>query len=133
MIVFGVSYSTTKEGFRDYFSQFGEILECELMFNREGRSRGFGFVLFKDEALNKQVLTMQHSLDGRNLDVKLRDTEHHGRDRGAFGGGGGFGGAPEGRPPASRTKIFIGRLNDEVAQGKQNSAGFVQVVVRSET
>eukprot|EP00961_Rhodomonas_salina_P126039 1698006-Rhodomonas_salina.2 len=56
MIVFGVPYSTTKDGFREYFAQFGELMECELMFNREGRSRGFGFVLYKDDALNKQCL-----------------------------------------------------------------------------
>eukprot|EP00288_Rhodomonas_lens_P013259 CAMPEP_0177702440 /NCGR_PEP_ID=MMETSP0484_2-20121128/7136_1 /TAXON_ID=354590 /ORGANISM="Rhodomonas lens, Strain RHODO" /LENGTH=91 /DNA_ID=CAMNT_0019213721 /DNA_START=124 /DNA_END=395 /DNA_ORIENTATION=- len=72
MIVFGVPYSTTKDGFREYFAQFGELMECELMFNREGRSRGFGFVLYKDDALNKQCLGMQHMLDGRSLDVKLR-------------------------------------------------------------
>ncbi len=118
MIVFGVSYSTTKEGFRDYFAGYGEVLECELMFNREGRSRGFGFVLYKDDAVNKQVLSMPHQLDGRNLDVKLRDSQNHGRDRGGFGPGQGYGGRPDERPTVSRTKIFIGRLNDEVQQGE---------------
>jgi hypothetical protein len=38
MIVFGVSFSTTKEGFREYWAQYGELAECELMFSRDGRS-----------------------------------------------------------------------------------------------
>jgi len=37
MIVFGVSFSTTKEGFREYWAQYGELAECELMFGRDGR------------------------------------------------------------------------------------------------
>ena len=37
MIVFGISFSTTKEGFREYWAQYGELAECELMFGRDGR------------------------------------------------------------------------------------------------
>lgn len=37
MIVFGVSFTTTKEGFREYWAQYGELAECELMFGRDGR------------------------------------------------------------------------------------------------
>merc|ERR1712127_585655 len=73
MIVFGVSFTTTKEGFREYWAQYGELAECELMFGRDGRSRGFGFVLYRDDALNKRIMTMQHSLDGRSLDIKPKD------------------------------------------------------------
>ena len=37
MIVFGVSFSTTKDAFREYWAQYGELAECELMFARDGR------------------------------------------------------------------------------------------------
>jgi len=37
MIVFGVSFTTAKEGFREYWAQYGELAECELMFGRDGR------------------------------------------------------------------------------------------------
>lgn len=114
MIVFGVSFSTTKEGFREYWAQYGELAECELMFGRDGRSRGFGFVLYRDDALNKRIMTMQHSLDGRSLDIKAKDENVLAAKHGGAPPGAAFGGAAPGLPPLSKTKIFVGRLLDEV-------------------
>jgi len=120
MIVFGVSFSTTKEGFREYWAQYGELAECELMFGRDGRSRGFGFVLYRDEALNKRIMTMQHSLDGRSLDIKAKDENvANAKHAGASGHGVPFSGSAAGGvggvlPPLSKTKIFVGRLLDDV-------------------
>jgi len=79
--------------------------------------------LYRDEALNKRIMTMQHSLDGRNLDIKAKDenvaAQKHavGAPGGApfsGGGGGGGGGGAGGLPPLSKTKIFVGRLLDDV-------------------
>lgn len=90
---------------RDFFAQHGELLECELMFARDGKSRGFGFVLYKDEENNKKLLKMSEvTLEGRNLDVKLRDSKPPGR--------GGPAGAGNSAPKTK--KVFIGRLSDEV-------------------
>lgn len=80
------------------------------MFGRDGKSRGFGFVLFKDEGNNKKLLAMsEHSLDGRSLDVKLRDNPNKPEptSRGNFAAR---------RPPDAPKikKVFIGRLSDEV-------------------
>jgi RNA-binding protein Musashi len=89
--------------FRDFFAEHGELLECELMFGRDGKSRGFGFVLYKDEENNKKILGMEGlTLEGRALDIKLRNSQPVGGGR--FRGGG---------PPKSK-KVFIGRLSDEV-------------------
>lgn len=48
MFVGGLSWDTTKEGLQTYFCRFGEIVDCVVMSNDQGRSRGFGFVTFKD-------------------------------------------------------------------------------------
>ena len=32
-----ISFSTTKDAFREYWAQYGELAECELMFARDGR------------------------------------------------------------------------------------------------
>jgi RNA-binding protein Musashi len=75
------------------------------MFGRDGKSRGFGFVLYKDEANNKKILGMESlTLEGRALDVKLRNSQPVGGGRFRGSGGG---------PPKSK-KVFIGRLSDEV-------------------
>lgn len=53
--------------FRQYFENFGRVVSAEVMFNREThKSRGFGFVVFEDEASVDNVLqTAQHSIDGK--------------------------------------------------------------------
>jgi RNA recognition motif-containing protein len=39
----GLTYSTTDEGLRTYFEQFGEVVDCVVMkYKDSDRSRGFG-------------------------------------------------------------------------------------------
>uniref|UniRef100_A0A3B4BA81 RRM domain-containing protein n=2 Tax=Periophthalmus magnuspinnatus TaxID=409849 RepID=A0A3B4BA81_9GOBI len=64
--------STTQETLRNYFSQYGEVVDCVIMKDKTtNQSRGFGFVKFKDPNCVRSVLeTKPHSLDGRNIDPK---------------------------------------------------------------
>lgn len=72
MFVGGLSWETTQEGLHRYFSRFGEVVDCVVMKNGEtGRSRGFGFVTFKDPCCVKIVLDNgPHTLDDRTIDPK---------------------------------------------------------------
>uniref|UniRef100_T1KBW2 RRM domain-containing protein n=2 Tax=Tetranychus urticae TaxID=32264 RepID=T1KBW2_TETUR len=72
LFVGGLSWETTKEKLNDYFIQFGEIADCVVMKNPEtGRSRGFGFVTFKDPNCVQTVLNAgPHHLDERTIDPK---------------------------------------------------------------
>uniref|UniRef100_A0A8C1JH08 DAZ associated protein 1 n=1 Tax=Cyprinus carpio TaxID=7962 RepID=A0A8C1JH08_CYPCA len=57
---------------RNYFSQYGEVVDCVIMKDKStNQSRGFGFVKFKDPNCVRTVLdTKPHNLDGRNIDPK---------------------------------------------------------------
>lgn len=65
----------TAESLRDYFSQFGEVQECTVMRDSAtGRSRGFGFLTFRDPKTVNTVMVKEHYLDGKIV----RFTDSHG-------------------------------------------------------
>lgn len=66
-------WSVTYDRLKALFSSFGEIEQATVISNREtGRSRGFGFVTFKeDESANKAIGEMNNKeVEGRALVVK---------------------------------------------------------------
>jgi len=73
MFIGGLSWQTTAEGLREYFSKFGDINEVMVMKDpTTRRSRGFGFVTFSDPSGVDKVLTLPaHELDGKKIDPKL--------------------------------------------------------------
>ena len=56
----------SSEYLKDYFTQFGEVTECTVMRDgTTGRSRGFGFLTFKDPKVVNVVMVKEHLLDGK--------------------------------------------------------------------
>ncbi|KAM7474999.1 hypothetical protein LguiB_022242 [Lonicera macranthoides] len=85
----GLAWATTDRSLEEAFSQYGEIIDSKIINDREtGRSRGFGFVTFKDEQSLRDAIEGMNGqdLDGRNITVN----EAQSRGSGGGGGGGGF-------------------------------------------
>ncbi|KAF5661406.1 glycine-rich RNA-binding mitochondrial-like protein [Fusarium heterosporum] len=98
LFVGGLAWATTDESLRDAFTQFGEVTEARVIFDRETqRSRGFGFVTFaEEESADVAIDQMDNQeIDGRRVKVNKAETRSGGGGgRGGFGGGsrGGFSG-----------------------------------------
>src|SRR5690606_1513706 len=95
LFVGGLSWDTNDEGLRDAFSRDGDVLEAQVITDRDtGRSRGFGFVTLADaKVAQAAALEMDGSmLDGRSIRVN----EAQDRQRSGGGGGGGAGRGPGG-------------------------------------
>ena len=95
----GLSYSTTSDGLREFFSQSGNVLSATVITDRfSGQSRGFGFVEMAaaEEAQNAISQLNGRELDGRRITVEISNPQ-------APRSGGGGGGRPGGvRPGGGR-------------------------------
>lgn len=80
LFVGGLAWATTDDGLRAAFEKFGDIVEARVITDRDtGRSRGFGFVSFADDAAASRAVEEMNGaeLDGRNIRVD----EAHDRGR----------------------------------------------------
>lgn len=83
LFVGGLSWNTSDAELRDAFSTFGETTEAKVITDREtGRSRGFGFVGFADDAAAAKAEQAMNGkmLDGRTIRVNVAEER---RDRGS--------------------------------------------------
>ncbi len=96
LYVGNLSFNTTSEDLREYFSQAGTVESASVVEDRDtGRSRGFGFVEMSSKEEGNAAIQQFNGQDlgGRALNVneaKPREDRGGGRSggRGGFGGGG---------------------------------------------
>ena len=90
LFVGSLAYATTDDSLKAHFEQIGEVASAKVVTDREsGRSKGFGFVEYTDEANNQVAIDKLNGkeLDGRAISVNLaRPKEDRPRGEGNFGG-----------------------------------------------
>ena len=103
--VSNLSFNVQDDDLRGFFEEYGEVTSAKVITDKEtGRSRGFGFVEYADEANNQKAVDQLNGkdLDGREINVSLarpkedrprRDDNGGGRSFGGNGGGNNGGGS----------------------------------------
>ena len=101
LYVGGLSYDTTEETLKEFFSQAGTVESATIITDKmSGRSKGFGFVeMSNEDEAQKAIKTLNgKELDGRTITVdEARPRESRSRSGGFNRGGRGFGGRGGGR------------------------------------
>lgn len=83
LFVGSLPWSISSDKLQELFSQYGEITEAIVITDRDtGRSKGFGFVTFAQEADAKKALEMDgKEVEGRTIVVNVAKPRE---DRGGF-------------------------------------------------
>ena len=101
LFIGSLAYATTDDGLKAFFEQIGPVASARVITDRDsGRSKGFGFVQFENDADNQKAVDQLDGkeLDGRTISVSMArpreerprrdfDGGNRGGDRGGNGGG----------------------------------------------
>lgn len=90
LFVGSLAYATTDDSLKAFFETIGEVERAKVATDRDtGRSRGFGFVTYVDEANNQKAVDELNGkdLDGRAINISLARPRED-KPRRDFGGGG---------------------------------------------
>ena len=74
LYVGNLPWSINNDSLRELFSQFGEVVDAVVISDRmTGRSKGFGFVTFADDASAEAAIEAMHQkeVDGRAIVVNV--------------------------------------------------------------
>lgn len=78
LFVGGLPLTITPESFRSFFEQYGTLLECTCMMDREtGQPRGFGFLTFQeDTAIDTLMANRPLMIEGKEIDIKRAQSKN---------------------------------------------------------
>ncbi|TPX61627.1 hypothetical protein PhCBS80983_g00928 [Powellomyces hirtus] len=133
IFVGGVGPDVTEDQFRDYFMQFGKVIDATLMIDREtGRPRGFGFITFEnsdgvDKAMAKQSMG-ELAINDKTVEVKRAMPKHKvpqtgGASQSRYGRPDSFGGGADTRSSGfgpMRSRMGFGGSNEYPGMGGMN-------------
>ena len=94
LFIGSLAYATTDDTLKAHFEQIGPVASARVITDRDsGRSKGFGFVEFENEADNQKAVDQLNGkeLDGREINVSLaRPKEDRPQGNGGNRGGDSF-------------------------------------------
>ena len=94
LFIGSIAYASTDDSLKAFFEAIGEVESARIVTDRDtGRSKGFGFVTYVDEANNQKAIDELNGkeLDGRAINVSLARPKED-RPKRDFNGGDNNGG-----------------------------------------
>jgi RNA recognition motif-containing protein len=93
LFVGGLSWGTTDDTLRAAFERFGAVADAKVVTDRDtGRSRGFGFVSFNEDAHADAAVQEMDGSTFESRTINVSEARERAPRAGGFGGGGGGGG-----------------------------------------
>lgn len=74
LFIGSLAYATNDDSLKSHFEQVGPVASARVITDRDsGRSKGFGFVEFENDADNQKAIDQLNGkeLDGRTINVSL--------------------------------------------------------------
>ncbi|KAI1710956.1 RNA recognition motif domain-containing protein [Ditylenchus destructor] len=76
IFVGGLLKETSRETLFNHFSQFGDVFSCNIMYNEDNLSQGFGFVTYKSQdSLDRAVDDQPHVVDDVKVEINYQTNE----------------------------------------------------------
>ncbi|UYV68896.1 hypothetical protein LAZ67_6001512 [Cordylochernes scorpioides] len=72
LFVKNIPYNTSDEHFKEFFNQFGEVIEARIVREESGRSKGFGFVTFSTQGAANALIESDEILELENRKLIIR-------------------------------------------------------------
>lgn len=82
VFVGGISQNTLAEDLKRYFARYGPIIETRILYDgKTGKSRGFGFVLYKSAASVDALFAIpEHKIKGKIVEIKKFSKDKDGNE-----------------------------------------------------
>lgn len=70
VFVGGLSVNCKSRELRQYLEKFGEVTQCDVAGEKEGKSKGFAFATFRTKEARLSALGKNHNLKGKTFEVR---------------------------------------------------------------
>jgi len=123
LYVGNLAFSMNDESLKKAFSEFGEVEEASVIMDKfSGRSKGFGFVSFKDDDAAKKAMSEMNEKEVEGRQLKVNEAKPMDPDRPRPSSGGRFGGRDNRGPRSGGQGGQGGRFGgrDNRSQGRSD-------------
>lgn len=97
LFIGGLAWHTDENALRQKFEEFGAVEEAVVVKDRDtGRSRGFGFVRYSQEADAEAAIAAMNNVEFDGRTIRVDKASERGSGGGGFSRGGGGGGYQRG-------------------------------------